>query len=73
MLVSLTMLYIRMRLLAQPAIFTMRYFYSRLYSYINDAVTSLSNNFSIIQLTRWRKNRRFLINISRFVDGLEFR
>ena len=28
---------------------TMRYFNGRLYSYINDAVTSLSNNFSITQ------------------------
>ena len=39
----------RMRLLAHAAIFTMRYFHSRLYSYINDAFTSLNNNFSITQ------------------------
>jgi len=45
MLVSLTMLSFRMGLLAQAAIFTMRYFYGRLQSYIDDAVTSLSNNF----------------------------
>jgi len=42
MLVFLTMLSFRVHLLAQDAIFTMRYFYGRLYSYINDAVTSLS-------------------------------
>ena len=35
----------RMRLLAQAAVFTMRYFNG----YINDAVTSLGNNFSITQ------------------------
>jgi len=49
MLFSLTMLSFRMRLLAQAANFKMRYFYGRLYNYINDAVTSLSNNFSITQ------------------------
>jgi len=49
MLVSLTVLSFRMRLLAQAAIFTMRYFDGTLYSYINDAVTPLSNNFSITQ------------------------
>ena len=43
------MLSFSMRLLAQAAIFTMGYFYGRLYSYINDAVTSLSINFSITQ------------------------
>jgi len=43
------MLAFRMRLLAQATIFTMRYFYGRLYSNINDAVTFLSNNFSITQ------------------------
>ena len=67
------MLSFRMRLLTQAAIFTMRYLYGRLYSYINDAVTSLSNNFSITQYTRWRKYRRFYINISRFEDGLDFK
>ena len=36
------MLSFGMRLLAQAANFTMRYLYGRLYSYINDAVTSLS-------------------------------
>ena len=36
------MLSFRMRLPAAAAIFTMHYFYGRLYSYINDAVTSLS-------------------------------
>jgi len=35
----------RMLLLAQVAVFTMRY----IYGYINDAVTSLDNNFSITQ------------------------
>jgi len=49
-----------MRLLAQAAVFTMRYFYR----YINNAVTSLVNNFSITQYTRWLKYRRFMINIS---------
>ena len=39
----------RVRLLAQAAIFTMRYFYGSTYSYINDAVTTLGNNFSITQ------------------------
>jgi len=43
------MLSYRMRLLTQAAILTMRYLYGRLYSYINDAVTSLSNYFSITQ------------------------
>ena len=64
MLVSLTMLSFGMHLLAQAAIFTMRYFYGRLYSYINDTVTSLSNNFSTTQLTRCRKYRRFFLSIS---------
>ena len=59
MLVSLTMLSFRMRLLTQAAIFIMRYFYGRLYRYINDAVNSLSNKFSITQLTQWRKYRHF--------------
>jgi len=35
----------RMRLLAQAAVLTMRYFYG----YINDVVTSLVKNFSITQ------------------------
>jgi len=38
---------LRMLLLTQAAIFTMRYFYGSTYCYINDAVTSLCNNFSI--------------------------
>jgi len=42
-------LYLRMRLLAQAAIFTMLYFYGSTYSYIMDTVTSLNNNFSITQ------------------------
>ena len=68
------MLSFRMRLLAQAAIFTIRYFYVKLYSYINDAVISFCNNFSITQKTRWRKYRRFFfINISRFEDGLDFK
>ena len=46
MLVSLTMLSFRMRLLAEATILTMRFFWGRLYSYINDAVTSLNYNFS---------------------------
>jgi len=45
----------RMHLLAQAAIFTTLYFYGSTYCYINDAVTSLCNNFSITQLTQWRK------------------
>ena len=40
---------LRMLLLPQAAIFTMRYFYGSTYCYINDAVTSLCNNFSIAQ------------------------
>jgi len=42
-------LYMRMRLLAQAAIFTMLYFYGSTYSHIMDTVTSLNNNFSITQ------------------------
>jgi len=60
MLVSLTMLSFRMRLLAQAAIFTMRYLYGSTYSYIIDAVTSLGNNFSNTQWKWWRKYRRSL-------------
>ena len=41
--------YLSMRLLAQAAVFTMRYFYGSTYSYLIDAVTSLNNNFSITQ------------------------
>jgi len=44
-----TYLYLRMRLLAQAAIFTMHYTYSSIYSYIIDPVTSLNNNFAITQ------------------------
>jgi len=62
-----------MRILAQAVIFTMRSFYGRLYSYINDTVTSLSYNFSITQYTRWHKCKRFFINIFRFEDGLDFK
>ena len=39
----------RMRLLAQAAFFSMHYFYGGTNSYMKDAVTSLSNNFSITQ------------------------
>jgi len=42
-------MYLTSNSLALAAIFTMRYFYGRLYGYINNAVTSLSNNFSITQ------------------------
>ena len=42
-------LYLRMHVLAQAAIFKMRYSYGSTYSYIIDAVTSLNNNFSVIQ------------------------
>jgi len=59
-----------MRLLVH-AIFTIRYLYGSTYNYIIDAVTSLSNNFSITQWIRSCKYRRFLINISRFEDILD--
>jgi len=42
-------LYLRMRLLAQTAIFTTCYYHGSTYSYIIDTVTSLNNNFSITQ------------------------
>ena len=42
-------IYLRMRLLTQVAIFTMRYFYGSTYSYIIVAVTSLNINFSMTQ------------------------
>ena len=57
-------LYLRMRLLVQAAIFTMRNFYVTIYSYIIDAVTSFNNNFSITQYKRWRKYRLFFLSIS---------
>jgi len=38
-------LYLRMRLLAQTAIFTRCYYYGSTYSYIIDTVTSLNKNF----------------------------
>ena len=63
----------RMRLLPQAAIFTMRYFYGSTYCYINDAVTTLCNNFSTTQCTQWRKYRRFLTSISRFEDVLDMK
>jgi len=57
-------LYLRMRLLVQAAIFTMRNFYVTIYSYIIDAVTSFNNNFSITQYKRWRKYRLFFLSTS---------